>query len=148
MRTSHIVLGVPGPAVWFGGRRKSWADADRSVRMIHRPGLWQRWEHVLTSTRHYSNPYADVTLRVCYTGPGGRTLQAYGFWDGGDTFTDPLRSYHIRHLAVGDRVCRCGQCRVASCAWHGGRFVLPWRQLAVPVRIFESKSERALPCPR
>jgi len=47
---------------------------------------WQRWEHALTSTRSYGNPYADVTLRVRYTGPGGRTLRAYGFWDGGDTF--------------------------------------------------------------
>jgi hypothetical protein len=47
---------------------------------------WQRWEHALTSTRSYGNPYADVTLRVSYTGPGGRTLRAYGFWDGGNTF--------------------------------------------------------------
>jgi hypothetical protein len=47
---------------------------------------WQRWEHALSSTRSYGNPYADVTLRVSYTGPGGRTLRAYGFWDGGDTF--------------------------------------------------------------
>ena len=50
------------------------------------PSTWQRWEHVLTSTRHYGNPYADVTLRVCYTGPGGQTLRTYGFWDGSDTF--------------------------------------------------------------
>ena len=48
--------------------------------------VWQRWEHVLTSARSYGNPYADVTLRVRYTGPGGRSLRAYGFWDGGDTF--------------------------------------------------------------
>jgi len=47
---------------------------------------WQRWEHVLTSARNYDNPYADVTLRVSYTGPRGRSLRAYGFWDGGDTF--------------------------------------------------------------
>jgi len=47
---------------------------------------WQRWEHGLKSTREYGNPYADVTLRVTYVGPGGRTLRAYGFWDGGDTF--------------------------------------------------------------
>ena len=48
--------------------------------------VWQRWQHVLTSARRYGNPYADVTLRVRYTGPGGRSLRAYGFWDGGDTF--------------------------------------------------------------
>ena len=47
---------------------------------------WQRWEHGLKSTRDYGNPYADVTLRVSYVGPGGRTLRAYGFWDGGDTY--------------------------------------------------------------
>ena len=50
------------------------------------PHTWQRWEHALTSTRSYDNPYADVTLRVTYTGPAGRTLRTYGFWDGGDTF--------------------------------------------------------------
>lgn len=48
--------------------------------------VWQRWETSLTSTRHYDNPYADVTLRVTYTGPGGRVLRTFGFWDGGDTF--------------------------------------------------------------
>ncbi|MCU0917264.1 MAG: DUF4038 domain-containing protein [Planctomycetes bacterium] len=47
---------------------------------------WERWEHVLVSTRSYANPYADVILRVAYTGPAGQRLQAYGFWDGGDTF--------------------------------------------------------------
>ncbi len=48
--------------------------------------VWQRWEHVLTSERVYANPYADVTLRVRYSGPGGRTLGGYGFWDGGNSF--------------------------------------------------------------
>lgn len=51
-----------------------------------RPHTWQRWEHALTSARPYDNPYADVTLRVTYTGPEGQTLRACGFWDGGDTF--------------------------------------------------------------
>ncbi|MEK7674505.1 MAG: DUF4038 domain-containing protein [Verrucomicrobiota bacterium] len=50
------------------------------------PHSWQRWEHALTSARNYGNPYADVTLRVTYSGPAGRTLRACGFWDGGDTF--------------------------------------------------------------
>ena len=50
------------------------------------PHTWQRWEYTLTSTHDYANPYADVTLRVTYTGPKGQTLQTYGFWDGGDTF--------------------------------------------------------------
>ena len=47
---------------------------------------WQRWDHALTSARSYDNPYADVTLRVIYSGPGGRTIRTYGCWDGGDTF--------------------------------------------------------------
>ena len=48
--------------------------------------VWERWEHTLTSTCSYSSPYADVILQVLYTGPGGRTVKGYGFWDGGDTF--------------------------------------------------------------
>jgi hypothetical protein len=40
----------------------------------------------LTSDRSYDNPYADVSLRVTYTGPEGRTIRTYGFWDGGNTF--------------------------------------------------------------
>ncbi len=47
---------------------------------------WQRWDHALISSRHYGNPYADVTLRVTYTGPENHTMRTYGFWDGGDTF--------------------------------------------------------------
>ena len=47
---------------------------------------WQRWEHALTSTHRYANPCSDTTVRVAYTGPGGRTLRTCGFWDGGDTF--------------------------------------------------------------
>ena len=47
---------------------------------------WQRWEHALTSTRPYDNPYANVTLRVTYRGPDQHTLRTYGFWDGGDVF--------------------------------------------------------------
>lgn len=50
------------------------------------PTVWQRWEHSLESARQYDNPYADVTLRVRYTGPDGSRLEGYGFWDGGDTF--------------------------------------------------------------
>ncbi len=51
-----------------------------------RARAWQRWEHSLTSTADYANPYAGVTLRVRYSGPGDRELHAYGFWDGGRTF--------------------------------------------------------------
>jgi hypothetical protein len=48
--------------------------------------VWQRWEQSLMSAREYENPYADVTVRVTYTGPEGRRLQTFGFWDGGATF--------------------------------------------------------------
>jgi len=51
-----------------------------------RVATWQRWEHALTSTHRYENPYVEVTLQVTYTGPQNRTLHTYGFWDGGDTF--------------------------------------------------------------
>jgi hypothetical protein len=47
---------------------------------------WQRWEHVLSSSRTNANPYAEVTLRVSYSGPGNSHFQTYGFWDGGQTF--------------------------------------------------------------
>lgn len=48
--------------------------------------VWQRWEHTLVSQADYANPYADVVLRVSYTGPAGQEIQGYGFWDGGRTF--------------------------------------------------------------
>lgn len=50
------------------------------------PHTWQRWEHELTSAVAHANPYADVTLRVRYSGADGRTLRGFGFWDGGQTF--------------------------------------------------------------
>ncbi len=50
------------------------------------PHVWQRWEHTLTSARQYEHPAADVTLRVRYSGPDGRQLDGYGFWDGGQMF--------------------------------------------------------------
>jgi len=50
------------------------------------PHVWQRWEQELQSTRTYGNPYADVELRVVYTGPDDREIRTFGYWDGGDTF--------------------------------------------------------------
>ncbi len=47
---------------------------------------WNRWEQTLTSGKSYSNPFADVTLSVTYTSPGGKTYSAQGFWDGEDMF--------------------------------------------------------------
>ncbi len=51
-----------------------------------RSHVWQPWEHALTSRAEYGNPYADVVLRVTFTGPGNGVLRTYGFWDGGSTF--------------------------------------------------------------
>lgn len=63
----------------FSALRASEAPASR----LH---AWQRWEHRLTSARGYANPYAEVTVRVTYNGPQGRSLRGYGYWDGGNTF--------------------------------------------------------------
>ncbi len=47
---------------------------------------WHRWEQALSSSKSYTNPYADAALSVTFSGPGGQTLKAGGFWDGGSTF--------------------------------------------------------------
>ena len=70
------------------------------------PHTWQRWEHALTSARQHDNPYADVTLRVRYTGPDGRRLDGYGFWDGGQVFRIRCAFPAPGTVAVGDRVLR------------------------------------------
>ncbi|MEQ2005298.1 MAG: DUF4038 domain-containing protein [Limisphaerales bacterium] len=62
------------------------AVAPAQDALAQHPHAWERWEQALTSTRPYENPYADVTLRVRFTGPEGRVLAAYGFWDGGSVF--------------------------------------------------------------
>jgi hypothetical protein len=73
---------LAGSSAAFVGTASAAAAASRpSV-----PHVWQRWEQTLTATAARANPYADVTLRVRYTGPGGRTFAAFGFWDGGTTF--------------------------------------------------------------
>ena len=72
---------------WKGPRRSAPAAAPTGQGTTGQdPHTWQRWEQALTSTRTYANPYAEVSLRVVYTGPAGQTLRAYGFWDGGETF--------------------------------------------------------------
>lgn len=62
------------------------AAASAQTAEAPRPHVRQRWEHALTSARQHDNPCADVTLRVRYTGPDGRRLDGYGFWDGGQVF--------------------------------------------------------------
>ncbi len=82
MRASAVVQRVACVALACAATHGAcaWAAA------LSAPHVWQRWEHALASSRSYGNPYADVTVRVTYRGPGDRTLSAYGFWDGGETF--------------------------------------------------------------
>jgi hypothetical protein len=81
-RTTNLRM----PLAWLLALGWVLAGSELARAAASQPQAWQRWEHALTSSRTYANPYADVTLRVTFTGPGTRTLRAYGFWDGGDTF--------------------------------------------------------------
>ena len=84
---SAVFVGLVAPLLPAAALGAPLPDASSEGAVVSSPAaVWQRWEQVLTSARRYGNPYADVTLRVRYTGPGGRSLGAYGFWDGGDTF--------------------------------------------------------------
>lgn len=47
---------------------------------------WSRFEAAVTNPRRYADPYADVALGVVWTAPDGRTSQAAGFYDGGQTW--------------------------------------------------------------
>jgi hypothetical protein len=80
--STTIALGAALASLTFSALSTRSSEAATASRAL----VWQRWEQALTSATTYDNPYAEVTLRVTYTGPGGRTLRAYGFWDGGDTF--------------------------------------------------------------
>jgi dienelactone hydrolase len=44
------------------------------------------FEVALTSARTYTNPFLDVAVQATFTAPSGRTLTAYGFYDGGNTW--------------------------------------------------------------
>jgi len=48
--------------------------------------VWTRWETTLVSSYDYGNPYADVSVDMYFTGPEGRTLDGFGFWDGDRDF--------------------------------------------------------------
>lgn len=57
--------------------------AETSVAAV---ATWTGWEHTLTSTTRYANPYRQVSLTVTYSAPTGQTFQCCGFWDGSQTF--------------------------------------------------------------
>ena len=44
-----------------------------------------RWEHSLTSTKTYDDPYGEITIKVSYRGPRQQEISGLGFWDGGNT---------------------------------------------------------------
>ena len=85
-KTFGRCFGVRLVALFTLGMARSGFAAEAPVSNPQPVPVWQRWEHALVSTRSYTNPYADVTVRVTYTGPNHRTLQTYGFWDGGRDF--------------------------------------------------------------
>ena len=81
-QASHGIGLAVAFAMAFGVEVKA-SGAEPPVDMAQ---TWLPWEHALHSTQTYANPYAQVALRVTYTGPNGRELRAYGFWDGDDMF--------------------------------------------------------------
>jgi len=134
------VLKVPGGTVvvaillaWVYaliGAQPAWATTGPD------PHTWERWEHVLAGTHDYANPYADVTLRVTYVGPGGRTLRTYGFWDGGDTFRIRC-AFPVTEHGDGKRSAPIPPMR--GCTGNVARWTpyLWWRRLAVRTRFSE-----------
>jgi hypothetical protein len=49
-------------------------------------GQWDRFEETISNTKSYSDPYSGVTLEVTYTKPDGKTVNFWGFYDGGTTW--------------------------------------------------------------
>lgn len=60
--------------------------APRSAAATSTIQTWEHWQTALHSSRDYTNPCVDVSLRVTYTGPSNQVQHTHGFWDGGDTF--------------------------------------------------------------
>ena len=87
-------FGKPHQANAFFGNHSLWQSLIAIVLVIGvmagKPALaieaWTKWETALTSSKTYTNPYADVTVAVTYTSPTNKTYNTYGFWDGGSTF--------------------------------------------------------------
>jgi hypothetical protein len=51
-----------------------------------RVGQWDRFEETITNSKSYSDPYSGVSLDVTYTKPDGKTVNFWGFYDGGNTW--------------------------------------------------------------
>lgn len=71
--------------IWVMGL-VAWATVLRATSAAETVSCWQRWQHILTSSRAYANPCADVTLCVFFEGPGGLCWEALGFWDGDNRY--------------------------------------------------------------
>jgi hypothetical protein len=70
-----FLLAVAVPLVAVGG--------DSPAQRVPR---WGRFEIVLSHALRSGDPYRDVSLDVAYTAPDGRTMEFWGFYDGGDTW--------------------------------------------------------------
>lgn len=66
------------------GPRPYVVDEEGRIRFIY--PVWTCWGESIESARPHADPYAEVTLSVTYTGPGGETIRGFGFWDGESTF--------------------------------------------------------------
>jgi len=47
---------------------------------------WDRFEVSVTNSRHYEDPFRDVSLDVMYTAPDSSAVEFWGFYDGRDTW--------------------------------------------------------------
>ncbi|MGH8020821.1 MAG: DUF5060 domain-containing protein [Opitutaceae bacterium] len=58
----------------------------RGAEEPERVPRWSCFELTLSNSKHYADPYRDVTLDVTFTRPDGRAIAFWGFYDGGDTW--------------------------------------------------------------
>lgn len=54
--------------------------------MNYRTEQWRVCEIPLESTSEYKNPFLDVDVKGEFSGPSGRVITLYGFWDGGKSW--------------------------------------------------------------
>ena len=48
--------------------------------------VWQKWTQHFTSEKCYENPYAHVSIKIKFTGPGKLTYSTYGYWTGDQNY--------------------------------------------------------------
>ena len=57
--------------------------------------LYGVFETDFTASGEYSNPYAEASMKVAFTGPSGESATASGFWDGGSTWRVRFRPSEV-----------------------------------------------------